>query len=175
VIGAGTLADLALSDSYVFDGQHAVRHTAVAVVLPPSIAASQTIMHGCLPASNFLEVTKIDGARVLELDGRPALSVVEERLGVPRTALLARHPLPSLSLGEKLGDPYAPFNDGQYVNRLVVDLDPADEAIVLFEADFEVGSHVQLMSYWMISTRRWSIFVRNATSWAPGCYGFRRS
>lgn len=147
VIGAGTLADIELSTSYVFDGQQAVRHSAVAVVLPPSIAAAQTIMHGCLPASDFLQITKIDGARVLELDGRPALSVVEERLGVPRAALLARQPLPWLTLGEKLGDPYAPFNDSQYVNRLVIALDPADEALVLFEADFEVGSRVQLMSY----------------------------
>ncbi|MBK1699792.1 hypothetical protein CKO22_02360 [Thiococcus pfennigii] len=147
VIGAGTLADVELSTSYVFDGQQAVRHSAVAVVLPPSIAADHTIMHGCLPASDFLQITKIDGARVLELDGRPALSLVAERLGLPRAALLARQPLPSLTLGEKLGDRYAPFNDSQYVNRLVIALDPADEALVLFEADFEVGSRVQLMSY----------------------------
>jgi len=147
VIGAGTLADMNLTSSYVFDGRQACRHVAVAVVLPPALAGHVAIMHGCLPASDFLEITRIDGARVLELDGRPALAVVEERLGVTRAELLARQPLPSLTLGEKHSDPYAPFNDGQYVNRLVIAVDPSDDALVLFEADFQVGSRVQLMGY----------------------------
>jgi hypothetical protein len=147
VIGAGMLADLGLSSGYVLDSRRACRHAAVAVVLPPSLAGQVAIMHGCVPASPFLEITRIEGARVLELDGRPALAVVEERLRVSRTELMDRQPLPSLTLGEKHGDPYAPFNDGQYVNRLVIAVDPADDALVLFEADFQVGSRVQLMAY----------------------------
>lgn len=157
VIGAGTLADLALSSGYVFDGTQVVRHAATAVVLPPELTVRTTIMHGCLPASDFLRITRLAGARVLELDGRPALTVVEERLGVSREELLARQPLPSITLGEKHGDPYAPFSDGQYVNRLVMAIDPDDEALVLFEADFSVGSRIQLMAYepWrMISSAR---------------------
>ena len=147
IIGAGTLATLDLSSSYVFDGQQVRWHAAVAVVLPPVLMVQVAIMHGCLPASNFLEITRLQGARVLELDGQPALTVVEERLGITRDELLARQPLPSLTLGEKHGDPYAPFNDGQYVNRLVIAIDPADDALVLFEADFKVGSRIQLMAY----------------------------
>lgn len=147
VIGAGMLVDLDLSSGYVFDGRQACRHAAVAVVLPAALTGQVAIMHGCLPASPFLEITRLEGSRVLELDGRPALAVVEERLGVSRDDLLARQPLPSLTLGEKHGDPYAPFDDGRYVNRLVIALDPADDALVLFEADFQVGSRVQLMAY----------------------------
>lgn len=147
VIGAGTLTDLKLSGSYVFDGQHACRHTAVAVVLPPALKGHVAVTHGCTPASDFLRITRIEGPRVLELDGRPALQVVEERLGVPRAELIARQPLPSLTLGEKHSDAFAPFNEGQYVNRLVIAVDPADDALVLFEADFHAGSRVQLMSY----------------------------
>jgi hypothetical protein len=147
VIGAGTLTDLDLSSGYVFDGRQVRRHAATAVVLPPTLSIQVAIMHGCFPASNFLEITRLEGARVLELDGRPALTVVEELLGISREELLARQPLPSLTLGEKQGDPYALFSDGQYVNRLVIAVDPADEALVLFEADFRVGSRVQLMAY----------------------------
>lgn len=157
VIGAGTLADLALSGGYVFDGRQILRHAVVAVVLAPELSVRTTIMHGCLPASDFLRITRLEGARVLELDGRPALGVVEERLGVTREELLARQPLPSITLGEKHGDPYAPFSDGQYVNRLVMAIDPDDEALVLFEADFSPGSRIQLMAYepWrMISSAR---------------------
>lgn len=147
VIGAGTLADFDLASSYVFDGRQACRHTAVAVVLPTALRGRVAIMHGCLPASDFLVITRVEGARVLELNGRPALAVVEERLGVSRDELLARQPLTSLTLGEKHGDPHAPFNDNRYVNRLVIAVDPGDDALVLFEADFQVGSRVQLMAY----------------------------
>lgn len=147
ILGAATLSDLDMSDSYVFDGLGITRHTAVAVVLPAEFTGHSTIMHGCLPASDFLEITAIDGARVLELQGQPALKVVEDRLGITREALSARQPLPLLTIGEKHGDLYAPFNDDQYVNRLVVAIDPADESLILFEADFHVGSLIQIMSF----------------------------
>lgn len=147
VIGAGTLADMELLNSYVFDGRQARKHAVVAVALPPELTSHVTTMHGCYPASDFLEITRIDGARVLELNGRPALTVAAERLGVPREQLAAlRPPLFSLTLGEKYGDPFAPFDDRHYVNRLVVGADLDHEALVLFEADFRTGSRVQLMA-----------------------------
>ncbi|WP_328986552.1 FIST signal transduction protein [Thiorhodovibrio winogradskyi] len=147
ILGAGTLTDLEMSDSYLFDGEGMTRHTAVAVVLPAGLRGHNTIMHGCLPSSDFLEVTRIDGARLLEIDGQPALRVVEERLRLTREELLARQPLPSITIGEKHGDLYAPFNDDQYVNRLVVAIDPTEEALILTEADFHPGSRIQIMSY----------------------------
>ena len=147
LVGAGMLTDMDLSGGYVLDGEQALRHAAVAVVLPSQLVGYTTIMHGCIPASDFLEISSIDGPRVLELAGRPALQVVEERLGTDRAELLNRAPLPLLTLGEKHGDPYAPFNDNQYVNRLVVSIDPLEESLILFESDFQAGSRVQLMSY----------------------------
>ncbi|MDQ5909686.1 MAG: hypothetical protein QG599_1781 [Pseudomonadota bacterium] len=147
IIGAGTLADMELSTSYIFDGQQSRKHAAVAVVLPPELTSHVTIMHGCYPASDFLDITRIDGARVLELNGRPALTVAAERLGIPREQLATlRPPLFSLTLGEKYGDPFAPFDDGQYVNRLVIAADPDHDALILFEADFHIGTRVQLMA-----------------------------
>lgn len=147
IVGAGTLSDFDMSDSYLFDGEGVALHSAVAVVLPQRLRGHCTIMHGCLPASDFLEITRIEGARVLEIDRQPALRVVEERLRVARAQLLARQPLPSMTIGVKHGDPYAPFNDDQYVNRLVMAIDPNEESLLLTEADFHVGSRIQIMSY----------------------------
>ena len=147
LIGAGTLADMNLHRSYVFDGQSARRHVAVAVALPTVLTAHVTITHGCFPSSDFLEITRIEGPRVLELNGRPALSLVAERLAMPREALAAQQPLVALTLGEKHGDPFTPFAEDQYVNRLVIAADLADDALILFEADFQSGSRVQLMAY----------------------------
>ena len=145
VIGAGALTDMKWSEGFIFDGRQARKHAAVAIVLPPTLSTHITITHGCFPASDFLEITRMDGARVLELDGRPALAVVAERLEVSRAELAARRPLLSLTLGEKYGDPFAPFNENQYVNRLVMTADLADDSLTLFEADFQAGSRVQLM------------------------------
>jgi hypothetical protein len=147
IVGAGMLGSFDMLDSYLFDGQDTARHAAVAAVLPAALIGHTTIMHGCLPASDFLEITDIQGDRVRGIQGRPALRVAEERLQVSREELLARQPLPFITLGEKHGDLYAPFNEDQYVNRLVVAVDPEEESLILFEADFQVGSLIQIMGY----------------------------
>ena len=83
LIGAGTVGDFQLTESYIFDGQQAKKHAAVAIIFPPAFQSHTTIMHGCMPVSSFLEITKIDGATLYELNGRPALEVLLEMLGQP--------------------------------------------------------------------------------------------
>ncbi len=145
IVGAGTLQYFSLTESHVFDGEGTAKHKAVAVVLPPQLEGFHTIMHGCMPASAFLEITRIEGATVYELDGRPAVSVLAERLGRPPEALLGKELSMLLTLGEKHGDPFAPFDETRYVNRLVIASDPEEGSVTLFEADFHPGSRVQVM------------------------------
>ncbi len=145
IVGAGTLRFFTLTESYVFNGEGHARHEAVAVVMPPQIEAFHTIMHGCTPASAFMEITRIEGATVYELDGRPAASVLAERLGRPPEALLGRELSMLITLGEKHGDPFAPFDETRYVNRLVIASDADTGAVTLFESDFRPGSRVQVM------------------------------
>jgi hypothetical protein len=145
IIGGGTLCDFELTGGYVFDGDSVRRHAAVAVVLPDALRPEIAIMHGCTPASAFLEITRIQGPTVYELDGRPAVEVLAEKLGIPRGEFAAQRVSLAVTLGEKHGDPFAPFEEGNYVNRLVVSGDPESGAITLFEADFKAGSKVQLM------------------------------
>ena len=82
LIGGGMLTDLNISDGWIFDGVEACKHTAVALVFPPAIDAQTVILHGCRPVSSFMEITRIDGAVVYELDGEPALTVLERMLGL---------------------------------------------------------------------------------------------
>lgn len=146
VIGAGTLGDLNMEISVVFNGHEPCQHTVVALALPAQLRSHIRITHGCYPASDFMTITRIEGARVLELDGRPALEVAAERLklSLAKIAQLSPATLP-LALGEKQGAPYAPFCDDAYNNRLVVAADAEARALILFEADFTVGTRVQLM------------------------------
>jgi hypothetical protein len=146
LLGAGTLSDFALTDGYVFDGQAPRKHAAVAVVLPRIVAADAGILHGCIPVSSFLTVTGIDGAELLELEGRPALDVLGERLSRD----WAKEPHIDLSLsvtlGQKQGDIFAPYDENDYVNRLILAVNRERRSVTLFEPDFRAGSLVQVMS-----------------------------
>jgi hypothetical protein len=146
LFGGGMLTDLNLSGGYVFDGDAPRKHAAVAVVLPPTIVADTAILHGCVPVSSFLKVTRIDGAELLELDGRPALEVLEERLAAAGWSGGERELSLSVTLGQKLGDAFAPYDENSYVNRLILKTDRERRSVTLFEPDYREGSLVQIMS-----------------------------
>ncbi|MDQ2763365.1 MAG: FIST C-terminal domain-containing protein [Pseudomonadota bacterium] len=146
LIGGGLLTDMNLSDSWLLDGQSITKHAAVALVFPPAVKEESAVLHGCRPVSTFMEITRIDGAEVYELDGEPALQVIERMLGlsVGQTGL---HELSLIAtLGEKQGDPYAPYDENNYVNRLILRANRATGSITLFEPDFRHGTRVQIMA-----------------------------
>jgi hypothetical protein len=146
LVGAGTVGDFQITGSHVFDGHQPVKNTAVAVALPSIMQSQTTIMHGCIPVSSFLEITGIDGPIVYELDGQPALKVLQELLGIEQGSPLAEKISLIVTLGAKHGDPYAPYDESAYVNRLIISTNPEDGSVTLFEADFQEGTKVQLMS-----------------------------
>lgn len=146
LVGGGMLTDMNLSDSWVFDGRGVAKHSAVALVFPPSVTARTEILHGCRPISSFMEITRIDGAEVFELDGQPALSVIERMLGMPLGSSQMQQLSLIATLGQKQGDPFAPFSEDRYVNRLILRTDAATGSVTLFEPDFRRGTRVQIMS-----------------------------
>jgi hypothetical protein len=146
MVGAGTIGDFQITESHVFDGYQSVKNTAVAVALPSLLKSKTIIMHGCIPVSSFLEITRIDGPIIYELDGRAALTVLQELLGIDQGAALSEELSLVVTLGAKHGDPYAPYDESAYVNRLIISTNPADGSVTLFEADFQVGTKVQIMS-----------------------------
>ena len=146
LFGGGLLTDMNMSGAWVFDGQEVRKHAVTALVFPPTIAAETAIFHGCRPVSSFMEITRIDGATVYELDGEPALSVIERMLGLPIGGSRGQELSLLATLGQKQGDRYAPYDENSYVNRLILTADPHTGSITLFEPDFERGSEVQIMS-----------------------------
>lgn len=146
LVGAGLLTDLPLSGGWVFDGEGVIKHGAVALVFPPEIGAVTEIMHGCRPVSAFLEITRVDGPVVFELDGRPALTALEEMIGVQFEGAEAQNITLLATLGQKHGDRFAPFDEQAYVSRLILGADRDAGSITMFEPDFAVGSQVQIMA-----------------------------
>jgi hypothetical protein len=146
LVGGGLLTDMNLSDGWIFDGESVCKHSAVAIVFPAEVRARTAIMHGCRPVSSFMEITRIEGAEVFELDRKPALDVLEQMLGF-QLGTSSNHDLSLLAtLGRKHGDPYASFNEKAYVNRLILRANRGSGSITIFEPDFEAGSLVQIMA-----------------------------
>lgn len=143
LIGAGLIGDHQFTSSYILDGHRWVNHAVVAIVLPAALQSQTTIMHGCMPISAFMEITRIEGSVVYELDGRPALDVLRETY--EEDDLIENLSL-TFTLGEKHGDLFAPYSESAYVNRLIVGADPETGSITLFEADFQHGTIVQIMA-----------------------------
>ncbi len=146
LVGGGLLTDLNMSGAWVFDGQGVSKHAALALVFPPEIAAETVILHGCRPVSAFMEITRIDAATVYELDGQPALHVIERMLGLPVGQSRGHELSLVATLGQKHGDPFAPYDENAYVNRLILRANPESGSITLFEPDFALGAQVQIMS-----------------------------
>jgi hypothetical protein len=146
LIGGGMLTDMNMSGAWVFDGDGVNKHATTALIFPPCIEAETEILHGCRPVSTFMEITRIDGATVYELDGEPALRVIERMLGLPIGGGRGQELSLIATLGQKRGDPYAPYDERSYVNRLILTADADTGSITLFEPDFEPGAMVQIMS-----------------------------
>lgn len=146
LLGGGLLTDFNLSGGWVFDGRTARKHAAIALIFPPKIRSLTSILHGCRPVSSFMEITRIDGAEVFELDGQPALRVVEQMLGLPLGSARGLELSLIATLGQKQGDRFAPYDENAYVNRLILNANPEKGSITLFEPDFTQGMQVQIMS-----------------------------
>jgi hypothetical protein len=140
------VGDFQLTQSFVYDGSQPVKHAVVAVVLPGVLRAHTAIMHGCIPVSSFMEITRIDGPVVYELDGQPALGVLRRMLGEGEGTWGPENLSLNITLGRKHGDRFAPYDEECYVNRLIIAANADDGSLTLFEADFEVGTQVQIMS-----------------------------
>jgi hypothetical protein len=146
VIGCGLLTDINISDGWVLNRTAVSKHCALALVFPPGLRAETVILHGCRPVSSFMEITRIEGAEVFELNHQPALTVVEQMLGLELGTTSGQQLSLVATLGQKQGDPFAPYDENKYVNRLILQANPAHGSITLFEPDFAVGTRVQIMS-----------------------------
>ena len=146
LIGGGMLTDMNLSNGWVFDGSGVSKHSAVAVILPPDIAATTAILHGCRPVSTFMEITRVEGAEIFELDGQPAVEVLERQLGLRLGTSGAQDLSLIATLGQKHGDPFAPYDENAYVNRLILRANTSTGSITIFEPDFKPAARVQIMT-----------------------------
>jgi hypothetical protein len=118
-----------------------VRQSALAVAFGGDVQVDTVTFTNLRPMSTYRTVTKSDGALVLEIDGRPALDVMEELCG-PR--LPARDFPLHLTFGVHQGERFGARREEDYALHLCVAVDLERRALVV-DSTLSAGMQLQLM------------------------------
>lgn len=140
--GAGLQGDYVSTPTMQWIGHEAGQNKAMALTFSDDVQIDSIIMHGCRPATGYYQVTKAEGQVILEINGRPAISFIDE---------LLEHSIPVenfpffLIFGINRGDKWGAFNEEDYASRLCLALDKDRGGIVMFESDMIEGTEFQVM------------------------------
>jgi hypothetical protein len=143
-VGAGLLTGFNFDDSWLLDG-HAIRkHTIVTLVFPPNVGMETFVLRGSAPTGIRVRITKLRGADIMELDGRPAYTVLCELL--KRNPNQATNVLAlNVSLGQRHLERSGDWDEEDVLNRLILSEDEHRNLVTLFEPDFQEGTLVELL------------------------------
>lgn len=140
--GVGVIGDVVFGPTWQFADDRVEQQLAVALRAAGGVRMDTVIMHGCRPSGRYMEITATDGPLILEIEGRPALEVIDELLGGGRD--WAEYPL-FVTLGANRGDKFGDFREENWVNRLCMGIDRERGALIMAEPDLVAGTEVQLM------------------------------
>lgn len=140
--GLGMFGSMAFNPTFQWFEDRITQHSAMALVLSGGVRMDTLVLHGCRPSGAYHTITKVDGNAVLEIDGRPARDVIADLLGDPSG--WEDYPL-LVTLGVNRGDKFGAYREEDYATRLVMAVDKARGALVMFETALTTGTELQLM------------------------------
>jgi small ligand-binding sensory domain FIST len=144
ILGAGLIGDFDFNPPRQFCGSHAGSQLVVGTLLGGELHHYHQIMHGCTPKDGIYHtITKIEGAVIYEVDGRPIVDTIDEMYG--NQDWQKQIPVKRLTIGVHYGAKYREYKEGEYVNRLIAGVLPEGKGIVIFEPDLEVGTEILFM------------------------------
>ena len=142
VVAGGTAGDMMkLEATYQYEGGTAGRDSVTGVILGGDLDAEVVVSHGCEPLGLERTVTRSDGTRVAEIDGKPAWTVFKEYLdGDPQD--LSAADVVHLCIGEQLPD-VARKGRGAQVIRTPLGLDK-ETGTLFFPGGLAEGATIQM-------------------------------
>ncbi len=143
-VGGGLMGDLTLTSCFQFLDDKVLNQHVTGLLIGGDCRMYNTIMHGCKPASSYKTITRAEGPVVYEIDGKPAIDVIDELFGQDHKVPWNEFPL-FVTLGLNKGDKFGDFNPVNYANRVCLAIDPVQKALIMFEPDLKAGDEVQLM------------------------------
>ncbi len=144
VIGAGLIGDYGFGPISQFCGRDVLNQAVLGVMFGGDLYPYFRIMHGCTPLDGVVHtITRIEGASIFEVDGRPIVPMINEIYG--NRDWHSQHPVQLLSLGVNYGERFEPPRESNYISRLITGILPDGSGISLFEPDFALGMEIQFM------------------------------
>ncbi len=144
IIGAGLVGDYDFRSSTEFCGSYVSRQSVVGALFQGNLSCYHQIMHGCTPKDGIYHtVTRTEGPVVYEIDGQPAVEVIDAIYGNQQWR--RQLPVRRLTLGINYGEKYGSYSEKNYVNRLITGVLPDNSGIVIFEPDLAEGTEFQFM------------------------------
>jgi len=143
VAGVGVIGDMTgASSCAIWANEYATRHGLASVVISGSLKMDAVILQGTSPAGGYHTITKTEHNKIVEIDGRPALEMIDEMTG--RTMSWDEYPL-FITLGVNNGDKFGEYKAENYSNRFCLAIDKELKALIMMENDLKEGQEVQLM------------------------------
>lgn len=143
VIGGTSSDNMQAQSTFQFHGAQVFERGAVAVgIADPTLELVQGAHHGSKPVGKPFEVTRSEGNRVYELDGRAGWAVLMEALGQPTDS----HPgpmIPIAGVGVEVTGERAVANDNPHILRVIAKTE-ADGSFYL-PVDVPTGTKLTLM------------------------------
>lgn len=143
--GAGLVGDMVGSPTFQWVDGQIIQNSLIALIMQGDIEMQTQIFHGAEPAGAYHFVTKSDGNTVLEIDGRPALDVIDDLMGASDNPDAWKNYAFFITLGINKDAPYSAFREDAYRNRLCLKIDKKRRGLVMFEPDLVPGTRIQLM------------------------------
>jgi hypothetical protein len=131
-----------VATTYQYHDGKSYTRAAVALGLIGPFNTEFGVSHGTTPTGIVMTLTKADGNRVLELDGRPALDVWRETTGLREDEPLHQDHTAALAMGVERTIIKNGHQQSTYLIRAVFGLDPVTKAIIVPAAIAE-GSKLQ--------------------------------
>jgi len=141
--GAGMKGDYLRQAVLRYTSAADIRSSVFALTFSDDICIDSTVIHGCSPITPYHTVTRSEGPVIYEIDGIPALTLLNDLLG---TAMSPREYPFSLLFGVNYGDCFGEFFEENFVNRLCIGIDEELGAVIMSEPDMHEGTRFQLMS-----------------------------
>ncbi len=141
VYGGSAADDLLFFQTYQYLGEKVYNGSVVGVGISGEYHAIGVARHGFLPIGIARKVTHSEGTTLLELDGKPAISIYEDYFGEEHLSTLHEGLLPALAVSYPLGVFLPESNHVILRNPVFVD----QKGAMTFTSAIPVGSDVRLM------------------------------
>ena len=144
IFGGGSIGDYNFSSSRLFCCNGISDAYLLGITFSGDFNFDYAVMHGCMPVDGeYHTITKNDGAMILEIDERPAIEVLNDIYG--SRDWQRELPLKEITIGVNLGRKYGPYEERNYVNRLIAGPLMLKKSIMTPEPDWQPGTEIQFM------------------------------